>query len=957
MEDMVKDRVEQLDRRLARIEAFLATLGMPAAPEASPAPVAPPETPPPAVKPPPLPPVARPLPPVASHEPQIVEMPDERGAPVLREVFPEENRFGEIVQPAEAEPAQPASKTGFTQAAQSVSYERPAPFYSGPPVPNAKHEAFTSVFTTSATPASRPMPQTSVEQAIGLKLAGWIGAIILVIGAAMGVKYAYDQGWLGGLPDQVKLGLYYAIGIALIGAGEYVYRRVEKVAAVGLYAAGIAGLFVVSYAGNAYYQLYEQSAAFTLMAGSCAIGALISLRGGLVSIAVLSLLGANIAPVILRNRAVGEVPLLVYLLTLQVLALGLAHVGKGARWWILRNFALVTLSLWMAGRLMSPATAFSLPTLLFVCLYAALFQVENALAARKQGQSAFSHPTFSFAVTAALTVALLRWSMPLSDVQRGATVVLLSFIAFTAGAAAFYARQERLRHLAQSWLVQGGILLFAAVPVALSGPWIFVAWALMALGYAVLGAVLERAKTAGAGVIIWFAAVLLLVLRLGVGARSDSLRRVAFELGSTPLPVYLVIGLLIAAIGYAISLVIARRFASKAAFKQLDGLPAILAVSATLVAAAVCQLGLPSQGVTLAGIAVAWLCFALANVATSTANVYRALSGAVITITLARWVAIDLIAQRVSSHEVSGLRLVFNATFGLGLACVVSLWAIARLSAPRLVAIGETSGRLVAGALLLGLFAICLGLSFEIERGIDQAYESGRNLRWPAGQLTGFAWTVLWAIAAVALPWLGKLMAVPAKLRDELKVLSTFVLSVITAVFLVRDCLMPLERSRDVSAGLLINAQTVTGLLLLGLLIFAARTTSHPVARGVARAMIFLLPLVVGSIELSRIVGREKTLVAFSVYWGLYAILSIGVGFGVRAAVLRYAGLGLLGITLLKIVLVDLANAGTGWRILSFLGVGSILLATSVLYGKLSPILLAKSKNESGTTPPSTELA
>lgn len=77
-------------------------------------------------------------------------------------------------------------------------------------------------------------------------------------------------------------------------------------------------------------------------------------------------------------------------------------------------------------------------------------------------------------------------------------------------------------------------------------------------------------------------------------------------------------------------------------------------------------------------------------------------------------------------------------------------------------------------------------------------------------------------------------------------------------------------------------------------------------------------------------------------YWGLYAIICIVAGFAIPTAVLRFAGLGLLGITLLKIVFVDLATAGTGWRILSFIGVGFFLLLTSVLYGKLSPKLLGK---------------
>ena len=47
------------------------------------------------------------------------------------------------------------------------------------------------------------------------------------------------------------------------------------------------------------------------------------------------------------------------------------------------------------------------------------------------------------------------------------------------------------------------------------------------------------------------------------------------------------------------------------------------------------------------------------------------------------------------------------------------------------------------------------------------------------------------------------------------------------------------------------------------------------------------------------------------------------------------SGLGLFAVTLLKVVAVDLAGVGAGYRILSFLGLGGLLLATSVLYGRL----------------------
>jgi hypothetical protein len=75
--------------------------------------------------------------------------------------------------------------------------------------------------------------------------------------------------------------------------------------------------------------------------------------------------------------------------------------------------------------------------------------------------------------------------------------------------------------------------------------------------------------------------------------------------------------------------------------------------------------------------------------------------------------------------------------------------------------------------------------------------------------------------------------------------------------------------------------------------------------------------------------------VALSVLWAAAATGVVAAGFGRRLPDLRYTGLVLFAVTLLKVVIVDLAGVGAGWRILSFLGLGALLLLTSVLYGRL----------------------
>src|SRR5207244_12635865 len=79
---------------------------------------------------------------------------------------------------------------------------------------------------------------------------------------------------------------------------------------------------------------------------------------------------------------------------------------------------------------------------------------------------------------------------------------------------------------------------------------------------------------------------------------------------------------------------------------------------------------------------------------------------------------------------------------------------------------------------------------------------------------------------------------------------------------------------------------------------------------------------------------------AFSVCTSLFSASAVVAGFRFRTAGLRYFGLGLFAVTLLKVVLLDMSQVQTGYRVLSFLGLGLLLMGTSVLYGKLSPALL-----------------
>lgn len=72
-----------------------------------------------------------------------------------------------------------------------------------------------------------------------------------------------------------------------------------------------------------------------------------------------------------------------------------------------------------------------------------------------------------------------------------------------------------------------------------------------------------------------------------------------------------------------------------------------------------------------------------------------------------------------------------------------------------------------------------------------------------------------------------------------------------------------------------------------------------------------------------------------SVSWGVYATALILVGLYRRYAPLRYFGIALFGITIVKVFFGDLAGLQQIYRVLSFIGLGILLLLTSYVYQRM----------------------
>ncbi len=394
-------------------------------------------------------------------------------------------------------------------------------------------------YSTARTVAGSVGGQSGLEREIGLKWAGWIGAAALIIGMGLGIRYAYEQQWFDVLSPMARVGLMSLVGLALLGMGEWVYRRVHVISAAALFGAGVGTLFLVAYAGYGYYSLYLRQTAFALMIGVMMIGAIIAARGKLASIAVLSLIGGHLAPIALETVGRGNA-LLIYLFMLHVVALAMAARGGGGRWWAVRGMSFALICLWwlVLSVIHHQASERAIPLTMAIASVA-VFQAELILlslrrdAGMNRAQSSLA-AMFSLIATAALAAGTLLSHYSDEAIVRGAWMI--GYAGACAGLGLVLSRHAAsgARTMATGFFVQGTLLLIVTVPVMWSGAGVVCGWLGLSIAFITLARTLKvdenrsshlKALAIGAFTLATMKWVMLDVLwaRLGPGWSADAM--------------------------------------------------------------------------------------------------------------------------------------------------------------------------------------------------------------------------------------------------------------------------------------------------------------------------------------------------------------------------------------------------------------------------------------------------
>jgi uncharacterized membrane protein len=152
------------------------------------------------------------------------------------------------------------------------------------------------------------------ETQFGLTAVNRIGALTLAIGIIFFFKYAVDNQWIGAR-GRTLLGA--AGGLLLIGAGEWLRARGQRVFAQGIAGCGLAILYITCYAAFAWYRLLGQSAAAACLIVISALAIGLSLRYAHSAIAALGFTGGLLTPILLSSEPSPAAITLAYLFLLD----------------------------------------------------------------------------------------------------------------------------------------------------------------------------------------------------------------------------------------------------------------------------------------------------------------------------------------------------------------------------------------------------------------------------------------------------------------------------------------------------------------------------------------------------------------------------------------------------------------------------------------------------------------
>jgi hypothetical protein len=851
-------------------------------------------------------------------------------------------------------------------AAHSTGISPPLFEPSIPSTPTPRHR--------SASAAAAPSSRLDLERAIGGRIFAAAGAIVVVVGVGLFLQMAYRMGWMNLIPPAGKCLLGAAFGGALLIAGELVRRRINAAASAGISAAGLGTLYASAWAAW-NLQLLPAAVAFIMLALIAAVGFVVAARARSATLAVLALIGGYLNPFVIGGGG-PELVMPTYLITL--LAAGLTLSAWRARpFRILRSLVwwgtLLVGTLWTMGQGVDvPSIAIIFVGLVWTAMHAELAVSAGAIGivyprARRGVGSAGSWPTelswgrtrfiaTSFTTTiwtVALAAWLLRYGTPLSDWLAPAfaaalTIALASVLVGHLRVLREWPRTD-LERLGAGLAMQGGGLLIAAVSLALSGSAQVAAWLSLGLAAHVAGRWIRSRGLDLYGIITLSLGTARLIL---VDAPYLVTPAWTYQLEGIILSTWMILMVLAAAAWAVTSGLILRgppEIDRDGAVAPSPGSAAPSQVWRNLgtVAAVLCPSllawAMVNPDADPGSVALVWLIIAMGVL-----WVHRLLSMEVLAV------------QAMVVLGLSGMIMVAwlpnggpGWTLASGAGLVLSRWTMLMLMFAGGCAIA--AARVPLWRQAVEMLANSPGQSIAAHHVLAALSAAGVLAAFWHPDVSAASLALLWLVISVSILALHR--PLPRMGFDLIAISAMGAAAISWAIAWVPDWMttpgVPLLHGGFLTSIAILAAAAGWILWLRGAPKRGSPGPTVPEVIPVVLATGGVLLLAATSLEIARsatVVTGDATArnAAVSIWWGLFAVALLVVGFFRKWAMLRRAGLALLTVATVKAVVIDMAAVPPIWRVASFIALGLLMLGVAAVYLRISAMLEERPPTRSG---------
>jgi uncharacterized membrane protein len=383
---------------------------------------------------------------------------------------------------------------------------------------------------TPAARTHRPAAQPDLVTSLVTRARDWLfggntvvrmGVLVLFVGLAFLARYAVDNALL---PPEMRLAAIAAAGIALFVFGLRLHRRRpdQEGYATTLQGAGIAVLYLTVFAAFRLYQFLPPAAAFAALALVCLFSTIIALAQDAPALAFIGFAGAYAAPVLVSTGQGSHVGLFSYYLLLGVAIAAIAWLRAWRPLNLLGFFATFGVATaWGVLRYKPEQFASTEP---FLLAFFATWLLASLFYALRHGQGArqaidgtlvFGTPIVAFGLQAGL-VRDMPYASAFSALALGAVYVVLGswLVKRNDGDA------KVNRWLAECFAALALGFITLAVPLALDGHWTSAVWAVEGAGVYWMGRRQGRWLARLAGLVLQVMAAGLFLDHLGSASQG-----------------------------------------------------------------------------------------------------------------------------------------------------------------------------------------------------------------------------------------------------------------------------------------------------------------------------------------------------------------------------------------------------------------------------------------------------